>query len=240
MAASKPTSWLSSLVPRFELPASEKVCARSQTDSETERTPIRVRPQPNSYLSRLIDPIRSMLSENAGAAPTMFPLALPPPPSVFQPLPHRGVPFFAHPAPLPPPHATIPYPSNDGVVHHHHHHAVPPPPVLGLQIIPITAANYAAELDTIGSLLTRYPFVTIDTEYPGSIHRPPSYHKLTPPERYKLLPIVQLGITLCDEYGNLPTVVASDGYPLFELAWEVTFSDFDPHRDRHAPSPSRS
>ncbi|KAF8722611.1 hypothetical protein HU200_022446 [Digitaria exilis] len=177
----------------------------------------------------------------------MFPLAPTPPPPVFQPLPHRAVPSFSHPARLPPPHATVPYPySNDGLVHLHHHAVPPPPPpVLGLQIIPVTAANFEAELDAIGSLLTRYPFVTIDTEYPGTVHRPPSYHKLTPPERYKLvkanvdeLPIVQLGITLCDEYGNLPTVVVTDddGRPLLlELAWEVTFSDFDPRRDRHAP-----
>ncbi|XP_034594611.1 probable CCR4-associated factor 1 homolog 11 [Setaria viridis] len=118
------------------------------------------------------------------------------------------------------------------------------PPVPGLQIRPVTAANYEAQLDAIGSLLTRYPFVSIDTEYPGTVHRPPpgrSENQLAPYERYALvkanvdeLPIVQLGITLCDEYGNLPLVAGSDGRPL-ELAREVTFSDFDARRDRHAP-----
>jgi CCR4-NOT transcription complex subunit 7/8 len=93
-------------------------------------------------------------------------------------------------------------------------------------------------------LLSRYPFVAIDTEYPGTVHLPPpgrSERQLAPYERYALvkayvdeLPIVQLGITLCDEYGNLPLVTGSDGRPL-ELAWEVTFSDFDARRDRHAP-----
>ncbi|OEL19912.1 putative CCR4-associated factor 1-like protein 9 [Dichanthelium oligosanthes] len=140
----------------------------------------------------------------------MFPLA---PPRLFQPFPppapHAAVPFFAHAAQLPqppPPHAAVPY-NNGGVVGH----AVAPPPVFGLHIRPVTAANYEAELDAIGFLLTRFPFVAIDTEYPGT-----------------------LGITLCDEFGNLPVVFDSHGRP-FELAWEATFSDFDARRDRHAP-----
>jgi CCR4-NOT transcription complex subunit 7/8 len=49
-----------------------------------------------------------------------------------------------------------------------------------------------------------------------------------------VVPIVQLGITLCDEYGNLPLIVDGEGR-LFGLAWEVTFSDFDIRRDRHVP-----
>lgn len=49
-----------------------------------------------------------------------------------------------------------------------------------------------------------------------------------------MVPIVQLGITLCDEYGNLPLIVDGEER-LFELEWEVTFSDFDARRDRHVP-----
>jgi len=45
---------------------------------------------------------------------------------------------------------------------------------------------------------------------------------------------VQLGLTLCDEYGNIPVALDGGGRPL-EVAWEVTFSDFDARRDRHAP-----
>ncbi|XP_025806748.1 probable CCR4-associated factor 1 homolog 11 [Panicum hallii] len=154
-----------------------------------------------------------MLSRNASAAPATFPLAPPlPPPRVVQPLP-------------PPPAA--PY--------NKYNHAVAAP-VLGVQIRSVTAANYEAELDAIGSLLARYPFVAIDTEYPGTVHRPPpgrSEAQLAPPERYALLkanvdelPAVQLGLKLCDD---------SDGGRPLEVAWEVTFSDFDARRDRHAP-----
>jgi CCR4-NOT transcription complex subunit 7/8 len=64
---------------------------------------------------------------------------------------------------------------------------------------------------------------------------------LSPPERYALvkanvdeIPVVQLGITLCDWFGNVPTFADGDGRQ-HEVAWEVTFSDFDVHRHRHAP-----
>ena len=125
-----------------------------------------------------------------------------------------------------------------------YNHAVAAPPVLDVQVRPVTAANYEAELDAIGSLLASYPFVAIDTEYPGTVHRPPpgrSAAQLAPPEQYALvkanvdeLTVVQLGLTLCDEYGNIPVALDGGGRPL-EVAWEVTFSDFDARRDRHAP-----
>ncbi|KAG2627719.1 hypothetical protein PVAP13_3KG262075 [Panicum virgatum] len=135
----------------------------------------------------------------------MFPLA--PPPRVLQPLPQPAAPYNKY------------------------NHAVAAPPVLGVQVSPVTAVNYEAELDAIGSLLASYPFVAIDTEYPGT---------LAPPEQYALvkanvdeLTVVQLGLTLCDEYGNIPIALDGGGRPL-EVAWEVTFSDFDARRDRHA------
>ena len=71
-----------------------------------------------------------------------------------------------------------------------YNHAVAAPPVLGVQVRPVTAANYEAELDAIGSLLASYPFVAIDTEYPGTVHRPPpgrSAAQLAPPEQYELV-----------------------------------------------------
>jgi len=115
-----------------------------------------------------------------------------------------------------------------------YNHAVAAPPVLGVQVRPVTAANYEAELDAIGSLLASYPFVAIDTEYPGTVHRPPpgrSAAQLAPPEKYALvkanvdeLTVVQLGLTLCDEYGNIPVALDGGGRPL-EVAWEVTFSE---------------
>ncbi|RLM69405.1 hypothetical protein C2845_PM17G13920 [Panicum miliaceum] len=120
-------------------------------------------------------------------------------------------------------------------------------PEMGLSIQLVTAANYEAELETIGALLRRFPVIAIDTEYPGTVHRSPAGLRegdLTPDERYALvkanvdeLPVVRLGITLCDAGGNVPLVAgAGDGRPLQQRAWEFIFSDFDPLRDRHAPA----
>jgi CCR4-NOT transcription complex subunit 7/8 len=111
----------------------------------------------------------------------------------------------------------------------------------------VTAVNFGAELDTIGSLLPSYPYIVVDTEYPGTVHRPPAGTRegdLTSDDRYALvkanvdeLPMVQLGLTLCDAQGNLPIVFVDcniDCPVPMERAWEINFSDFDVHRDRHA------
>ncbi|XP_066357878.1 probable CCR4-associated factor 1 homolog 9 [Miscanthus floridulus] len=180
---------------------------------------------------------------NNGGAPPMI-LYSPPPP-------YGGIGYgpFGGPIHLPPPYAAaLPYPPYYGgpagfgntspmdAVH-----------AVQVQLQSVTAANFAAELDIIGSLLPSYPYVVVDTEYPGTVHRPPAGRRdgdLSPDERYALvkanvdeLPIVQLGVTLCDAHGNLPCVPDYrygyyHGYA--ERAWEVDFSDFDVGRDRHA------
>ncbi|KAG2558959.1 hypothetical protein PVAP13_8NG320000 [Panicum virgatum] len=116
---------------------------------------------------------------------------------------------------------------------------------LGLSIQLVTAANFEAELYTIAALLPKFPVVAIDTEYPGTVHRPPAGRRerdLAPADRYALvkanvdeLPIVRLGITLCDADGNVPLVAGAGAARPRERAWEFIFSDFDPLRDRHAP-----
>lgn len=121
-----------------------------------------------------------------------------------------------------------------------------PPVPAGVQVQSVTAVNFGAELDMIGSLLPSYPYIVVDTEYPGTVHRPPAGQRdgdLTSDQRYALvkanvdeLPMVQLGLTLCDAQGNLPVVLVdcNSGYPVpMERAWEINFSDFDIHRDRH-------
>ncbi|CAN6373266.1 unnamed protein product [Urochloa humidicola] len=125
--------------------------------------------------------------------------------------------------------------------------APPGAPATGLEVRPVTAANYETELDQIGSLLPKFPVIVFDTEYPGVAHRPPPGRResdLTPPERYALIkanvdevPMLQLGITLCDADGNVP-IFPDTGGPAgacYERAWVFTFSDFDAGRDRHAP-----
>jgi len=160
----------------------------------------------------------------------MFPYPPPPPPpygAFMAP--------FAGPPRLPPPYAAFPY---FGGVRH------PAPYVQAVvELQSVTASNFEAELDTVAALLPRHPYVVVDTEYPGTVHRPPAGARdadLGPDERYALvranvdeLPIVQLGLTLCDAHGNLPVVVDYETGHHVERAWEFNFSDVGRHR--HAP-----
>ncbi|OEL26788.1 putative CCR4-associated factor 1-like protein 11 [Dichanthelium oligosanthes] len=156
----------------------------------------------------------------------------------FLPPPFAAVGPFMGPPQLPPPYAAFPY--FGGVAARH-----PAPYVQPVQLQSVTAVNFEAEMDLIAALLPQYPYVVVDTEYPGTVHCPPDGTRdadLTPDERYALvkanvdeLPIVQLGLTLCDAHGSLPVVVDyTTGY-YTERAWEFNFSDFDIDRHRHVP-----
>ncbi|CAL4969826.1 unnamed protein product [Urochloa decumbens] len=139
----------------------------------------------------------------------------------------------------PPPYGTVPYFGAVAAVRH------PPPYPRAVQLQSVTAVNSDAELNLIASLLPHYTYVTVDTEYPGTVHRPAAGKRdsdLTADERYALLranadelPIVQLGVTLCDEHGNLPVVLDYATGLHAERAWEFNFSDFDVASHRHAP-----
>ena len=129
-----------------------------------------------------------------------------------------------------------------------------PPPVIPapatvvgrFQIVSVGASNYIEELNRIGFLLQMFPYVAIDTEYPGTLHGAPAGPALTTAARYYAfvkanvdeLPALQLGLTLCDEGGKLPEAIDDYGRSL-QLAWEFNFSDFDIARGRHAPESVR-
>lgn len=140
------------------------------------------------------------------------------------------------PVPVPlrspwPPHGTVPF------------FAMQPRPP-HVRVRQVTACNVCDEVAMIRSFLREYPFVAVDTEYPGTVHRPPRgtrLDQLTVEQRYALaktnvdeLHLLQLGITLCDARGRLPVGTDEKGIPV-ECAWQVSFADFDVGRDRHAP-----
>ena len=77
----------------------------------------------------------------------------------------------------------------------------------------VWAENLDAEMAVLRSLVDRYPYIAMDTEFPGIVARPigkfPSkadYHYQTLRCNVDMLKIIQLGITLADENGDLAKV----------------------------------
>lgn len=107
----------------------------------------------------------------------------------------------------------------------------------------VWSSNLESEFQLIRSLIDAYPLISMDTEFPGVIVRPdtadPSFHHRHPPAAalYTVLKanvdrlnLIQIGLTLSDHKGKLPTLGTPNSY-----IWEFNFRDFDVARDDHAP-----
>jgi len=75
----------------------------------------------------------------------------------------------------------------------------------------VWAHNLAEEFHTICYVVRDFPYVAMDTEFPGVVARPIGEFKSTSDYQYQLLKcnvdllkIIQLGLTFLDEQGNLP------------------------------------
>ncbi|WFD39148.1 CCR4-NOT core DEDD RNase subunit [Malassezia japonica] len=82
------------------------------------------------------------------------------------------------------------------------------------------------------SAIENYPYVAMDTEFPGIVARPignfrgsTDYHYQTLRCNVDLLRLIQIGITVCDEQGNLPPDTCT---------WQFNFH-FDVNNDMCAP-----
>ncbi|CAN6209425.1 unnamed protein product [Urochloa humidicola] len=112
---------------------------------------------------------------------------------------------------------------------------IPPPRVVVRQV---WAHNFEAEARLIESLLPKFRYAAVDTEFPGTVYRPAgAVYTLTPARRYELLKqnvdaldLIQLGLTLFDSGGRLPLLPGGAA-----AVWEFNFREFDVRRGRHAP-----
>ncbi|KAK0487534.1 ribonuclease H-like domain-containing protein [Armillaria novae-zelandiae] len=96
----------------------------------------------------------------------------------------------------------------------------------------VWAPNLEAEMHSIREIIENYPYIAMDTEFPGVVARPigsfktsSDYHYQTMRCNVDLLKIIQVGITFADEDGNLPPETST---------WQFNFR-FSVNDDMYAP-----
>lgn len=96
------------------------------------------------------------------------------------------------------------------------------------QIIEVWAHNLEEELERIRDVVERYPYIALDTEFPGIVARPTSnaldYNYRTVKYNVDLLKVIQLGLTFADSSGRL-----AEG----TCTWQFNFR-FDLNEDMYA------
>lgn len=106
----------------------------------------------------------------------------------------------------------------------------------------IWSHNIQSEFELIGDLIDDFPFISMDTEFPGVVFRPSTHpHRRSPSDHYKTLKsnvdslnLIQVGLTLSDSDGNLPDLGSGSRF-----IWEFNFRDFDLSTDAYAPDSIR-
>ncbi|KAK4753884.1 hypothetical protein SAY87_001988 [Trapa incisa] len=96
--------------------------------------------------------------------------------------------------------------------------------------------NLEDEFVLIREIVDDYPYIAMDTEFPGVVLRPVGNFKSVTEHNYQalkanvdLLKLIQLGLTFADENGNLPTC-GTDKYCI----WQFNFREFNPDEDVYA------
>jgi len=97
-------------------------------------------------------------------------------------------------------------------------------------IIEVWSENLEKEMENIRHIVDHYPYISMDTEYPGVVARPITNFKndgnyQTLRCNVDLLRLIQLGLTFADERGNTPKNSPS--------TWQFNFS-FDLKDDMYA------
>ncbi|PKI83290.1 CCR4-NOT core DEDD RNase subunit [Malassezia vespertilionis] len=96
----------------------------------------------------------------------------------------------------------------------------------------VWADNFEQEMEYLCTAIEVYPYVAMDTEFPGIVARPigqfrgsTDYHYQTLRCNVDLLHLIQIGLTICDADGNLPPDTCT---------WQFNFH-FDLEEDMCAP-----
>lgn len=93
--------------------------------------------------------------------------------------------------------------------------------------------NLEEEFELIREIVDDYPYIAMDTEFPGIVIRPVGnfknnydYHYQTLKDNVDMLKLIQLGLTFFDENGNLPTCGTDKC-----CIWQFNFREFDVDED---------
>jgi len=95
-----------------------------------------------------------------------------------------------------------------------------------LEIRNVWAENVEEEMACIRELIEKYPFVAMDTEFPGIVARPvsetfsPDFHYKSLKVNVDLLKIIQLGLSFADENG-----VFASGCPCWQFNFRFSLDD---------------
>ncbi|CAA6670236.1 unnamed protein product [Spirodela intermedia] len=102
-----------------------------------------------------------------------------------------------------------------------------------IQIREVWSDNLEEEFALIRQIVDEYPYVAMDTEFPGIVLRPVGSFKTNAEYNYQtlksnvdLLKLIQLGLTFSDEHGNLPTFDTG-----LQCIWQFNFREFNPQDD---------
>ncbi|KAH6755209.1 Polynucleotidyl transferase [Perilla frutescens var. hirtella] len=102
-----------------------------------------------------------------------------------------------------------------------------------IQIREVWADNLDEEFALIREIVDEYPYIAMDTEFPGVVIRAVGdfknscdFHYRTLRDNVDLLKLIQLGLTFSDEKGNLPTC-GTDKHCI----WQFNFREFNPNED---------
>lgn len=99
------------------------------------------------------------------------------------------------------------------------------------QIVDVWASNLDEQMSCIAELLPRFPFIGMDTEFPGVVLKDEHSTGQIPPypvvsANVNLLSLIQFGITLSDSEGEMPRPIST---------WQFNFR-FDLAEEIHSPS----
>lgn len=102
-----------------------------------------------------------------------------------------------------------------------------------IQIREVWNDNLEEEFALIRNIVDDFPYIAMDTEFPGIVLRPVGnfknsndYHYQTLKDNVDMLKLIQLGLTFSDEEGNLPTCGSEK-----HCIWQFNFREFNVNED---------